>query len=490
MSESKTQKETALIVIFGASGDLTRRKLVPALHSLSCEGQLAPQTAVIGVARSPMTDESFRGHLYGGVHEYSRLEPGRKDLCALWPDFAGRIGFLAGAYDREETYRRLDQKLNDWAARSGGRDNCIFYLATPPELFPVIIDLIRCTGLNEGRKGWRRVIIEKPFGRDLASARRLNAQVHAVFDESQVYRIDHFLGKETSQNILTFRFANAIFEPLWNRNFVDHIQINVAEEIGVEHRGGYYDGAGAVRDMLQNHLLQLLALMTMEPPSAYNAKAYRDEKMKVLQAVPPLCCDDAVLGQYAGYRREPGISGDSRTPTFVAAKAFVQNWRWQGVPMYLRTGKKLARKVTEIILQFKSVPHLLFPESAALTANHISICIQPEEGIHLGFEMKVPGTAMKTTPADMAFHYGDRFGEEAIPDAYERLLMDALQGDPSLFARSDEVEAAWTIVEPLLDPREKPMTVHPYEPGSWGPSAAEDFIGRDGWQWHYSCSEE
>jgi glucose-6-phosphate 1-dehydrogenase len=490
MNQTKTHTEPAVIVIFGASGDLTRRKLVPALHSLSCEGQLAPETAVIGVARSPMTDDSFREHLYGGVHEYSRLEPGRKDICALWPDFAGRISYLAGAYDQEETYRRLGKRLAEWAARSGKSDNCIFYLATPPELFPVIIDQIRCTGLNRGEKGWRSVIIEKPFGRDFASARRLNGQVHDVFDENQVYRIDHYLGKETCQNILTFRFANAIFEPLWNRNYVDHIQINVAEEIGVEHRGGYYDCTGAVRDMLQSHLIQLLTLMTMEPPSAYNAKAYRDEKMKVLQAVAPLCCDDAILGQYTGYRQEPGIAWDSQTPTFIAAKAFVQNWRWQGVPIYLRTGKRLHRKATEIILQFKSVPHLLFPESADLTANHISICIQPEEGIHLGFETKLPGTAMRTTPADMAFHYSDRFGDRSIPDAYERLIIDALQGDPSLFARSDEVEAAWAIVEPLLDPQEEPMTVHPYEPGSWGPTAAEDFTNKDGRQWHYSCSKE
>jgi glucose-6-phosphate 1-dehydrogenase len=490
MNRTKTQKEPATIVIFGASGDLTRRKLVPALHSLACEGQLPAGTEVIGVARSPMTDTSFREALYDGVFEYSRLQPGREGICALWPDFAGRISYLTGAYNEEETYRRLGKKLADRAAQSGGRDNCLFYLATPPELFPVIIDQVGYTGLNEGEKGWRRVIIEKPIGRDLASARRLNEQVHDVFDENQVYRIDHYLGKETVQNILTLRFANAIFEPLWNRNFVDHIQINVAEEIGVEHRGGYYDHAGAVRDMLQNHLLQLLTLMTMEPPSAYNAKALRDEKMKVLQAVPPLCCDDALLGQYIGYRDEPGIARDSQIPTFVAAKAFVQNWRWQGVPIYLRTGKKLAQKATEITLQFKSVPHLLFPESVDLTANHISICIQPDEGIHLGFETKLPGTAMKTTPADMAFHYGDRFGEQTMPDAYERLIMDALQGDPSLFARSDEVEAAWTIVEPLLDEKEEPMTVHPYEPGCWGPTAAKDFIARDGRRWHYSCSRE
>jgi len=490
MNQTNTQRENAVIVIFGASGDLARRKLVPALHSLSCEGQLAPGTAVIGVARSSMTDESFREHLYGGVHEYSRLEPGRKDICALWPDFAGRISYLAGAYDHEETYRQLGKRLADWTAGSGGRDNCIFYLATPPELFPVIIDQIGRAGLNRGEAGWRRVIIEKPFGRDFASARWLNEQIHDVFEEHQVYRIDHYLGKETVQNILTFRFANAIFEPLWNRNYVDHIQINVAECIGVEHRGGYYDNAGAVRDMLQNHLLQLLTLMTMEPPSVYNAKALRDEKMKILQTVAPLCCEDALLGQYGGYRDEPGVAGDSQTPTFVAAKAFVQNWRWQGVPIYLRTGKKLMQKATEIILQFKSVPHLLFPESVDLCPNHISICIQPDEGIHLGFETKLPGTAMKTTPVDMTFHYGEYFGAQAIPDAYERLIMDTLQGDPSLFARSDEIEAAWTIVEPFLDEKKEPMAVHPYEPGSRGLKAAEGFITRDGREWHYSCSKE
>ncbi len=490
MNRMKSMQEPAAIVIFGASGDLARRKLVPALHSLACEGQLAPGSVVIGVARSPMSEGSFREALYEGVFQYSRLLPGREGICARWPDFAGRVSYLCGAYDQEETFRRLGKSLSDWAAGSGGSDNGLFYLATPPELFPVIIGQIGRTGLNRGERGWRRVIIEKPFGRDRLSAAQLNAQVHDVFDEGQVYRIDHYLGKETVQNILTLRFANAIFEPLWNRNFVDHIQINVAEEIGVEHRGGYYDRAGAVRDMLQNHLLQLLTLMTMEPPSAYNAKALRDEKMKVLQAVPPLCCEDALLGQYVGYRKEPGVAADSRTPTFVAAKAFVQNWRWQGVPFYLRTGKRLNQKATEIILQFKSVPHLLFPESVDLTANHISICIQPEEGIHLGFETKLPGTAMRTAPVEMTFHYSDRFGGRVIPDAYERLIMDALHGDPSLFARSDEVEAAWAIVEPLLDPQEEPMTVHPYETGGWGPQAAEDFIARDGRRWHYSCSGE
>jgi len=490
MNQTKTQREPAVIVIFGASGDLTRRKLVPALHSLYCEGQLSQETEVIGTARSPMTDLSFREHLYRGVFEYSRLQPGRGDMCTLWPGFAGRISYLTGTYDHEETYRQLGKRLSDWTAGSGGVDNCVFYLATPPELFPFIIDQIGRAGLNKGEKGWRRIIIEKPFGRDFTSARRLNRQIHDVFDEHQVYRIDHYLGKETVQNILTFRFANAIFEPLWNRNFVDHMQINVAESLGVEHRGAYYDNAGAVRDMLQNHLLQLLTLMTMEPPSAYNAQALRDEKMKVLQAVAPLCCEDALLGQYSGYRGEPGVAADSQTPTFVAAKAFVQNWRWQGVPFYLRTGKNLAQKVTEIILQFKSVPHLLFPESVDLTANHISICIQPDEGIHLGFETKLPGAVMRTTPVDMTFHYGDRFGERVIPDAYERLIMDTLQGDPSLFARSDEIESAWTIVEPLLDEKKEPMPVHPYEPGSWGPQAAGGFITRDGRLWHYSCSKE
>ncbi len=490
MNQTKAQKEPPVIVIFGASGDLTRRKLVPALHSLACEGQLPARTAVIGVARSPVTDESFRESLYGGVFDYSRLLPGREGICALWPHFADRISYLAGAYDNEETYRQLGKRLADWAAKSGMGDNCIFYLATPPELFPVIIDQIGCTGLNKGVTGWRRIIIEKPFGRDSESARRLNEQIHDVFDENQVYRIDHYLGKETVQNILTFRFANAIFEPLWNRNFVDHIQINVAESIGVEHRGGYYDNAGAVRDMLQNHLLQLLSLMTMEPPAAYNAKSLRDEKMKVLQTVAPLCCENALLGQYSGYRDEAGVAGDSQTPTLVAAKAFVQNWRWQGVPIYLRTGKKLAQKATEIILQFKSVPHLLFPENVDLCPNHISICIQPDEGIHLGFETKLPGTVMRTTPVDMTFHFGDQFGAQAIPDAYERLIMDTLQGDPSLFARSDEIESAWTIVEPLIGEKEEPMPVHPYEPGTWGPQAAEDFITRDGREWHYSCSKE
>ena len=472
------------LVIFGASGDLTNRKLIPALHSLDCESRLAPEMKVLGVSRTPLSDEQFRAQLRQGVAKFGRLE------TLAWEEFSQRLFYMPGGYDDPQTYRHLAACLDEWDHRNGTVGNRLFYLAIPPELYPVVVCHLGEAGLNRSPSGWTRIIIEKPFGRDLSSAGELNDVVHAYFDEEQLYRIDHYLGKETVQNIMAFRFANYIFEEMWGRNFVDHVQITAVEDVGVERRGGYYDQAGVLRDMVQNHLLQLVALTAMEPPAKMNAKALRDEKVKVLQAVHPLSLKKVVLGQYNGYRHEQGVAPESNTPTYVALKLFVDNWRWQGVPFYLRTGKGLALKNTEITLQFKRVPHLIFTNGdAGLPANQLSICIQPDEGMHLRFALKVPGAEMRTSPVNMDFNYQDFFGEQALPDAYERLLLDALHGDASLFARSDEILRAWELITPILkewaaqdDPR-----LCSYDLGSWGPEDGDALISRDGRLWSVCC---
>ncbi len=487
----------ATIVIFGASGDLTQRKLVPALHTLSCRQLLSPKTRVIGISRSEYTDEAFRDRLYDGIVEYSRAASGAQGVCQLWSEYAKNYVYMAGDLSDLETYRRLGNRLASVRempsetplGREEAGSNVLFYLAVPPTLYPMIVDRLGRAGLNRSDEGWRRIIVEKPFGHDLESARRLNEELHTVFDEHQIYRIDHYLGKETVQNIMSFRFANAIFEPLWSRNYVDHVQISVAESVGVGHRAGYYEQAGVLRDMFQNHLVQLLTLTALEPPVAFEANALRDEKAKVLEAIPPIT--ETVRGQYREYRDEEEVAPDSDTPTYAALKLWVDNWRWRGVPFYLRSGKNLALKTTEIAIQFKCVPHLMFAvgREKDITADVLSLCIQPNEGIHLRFQAKEPGAGMQTRPVTMEFHYAGHFGTDALPDAYERLLLDALNGDASLFARADEIELAWSLIDPVLERWEgeegPPLAF--YASGTWGPSVADQLLARDGRAWHHQC---
>jgi len=456
--------EPAVIVIFGASGDLTQRKLIPALHTLGCEGFLPPSSQILGVARSQLTDQAFRQQLFEGVEDYSRAKP---HICSQWEPFADRITYLQGDYSDPETYQQLAQRLAQLDENTETNGNRLFYLATPPALYSPIIQQLGKAGLNHSspgngagatRPGWTRIVIEKPFGYDLQTAHDLNEEVHAVFEEDQVYRIDHYLGKETVQNILALRFANAIFEPLWNRSYIDHVQITVAEEVGVGHRAGYYDQAGILRDMFQNHLLQLLTLTAMEPPVLFEAAALRDEKVKVLRALRKNT--RSVRAQYQGYCNEDGVAADSQTPTYALLQLFVDNWRWQGVPFYLRSGKSLAAKTSDIAIQFKQVPHMFLPSSTdnPISPNVLSLCLQPDEGMHLRFEAKKPGSGMQTNSVDMTFHYAEEYGHTALPEAYERLLLDALLGDASLFARADEIELAWSIIDPILASWEKPET--------------------------------
>jgi glucose-6-phosphate 1-dehydrogenase len=489
--------EPCTVIIFGASGDLTRRKLLPALFSLTCEGLAPEHFAVVGVARSNLNDDTFRQKTEEGVENYSRIKP--DDLCQKWPDFTNNLFYHQADYDDPAGYQGLIELLVKFNEERNIQCNYLFYLATPPTLYPTIVKQLGKAGLaQQTTDNWRRIIIEKPFGHDLPSATQLNEQIHRVFDESQVYRIDHYLGKETVQNLLVFRFANAIFEPLWNRNYIDHVQITVAEEVGLGSRAGYYDTAGVMRDMFQNHLLQLLSLTGMEPPAEFNATALRDEKVKVLKAVRPIKPEEVgqytARGQYRTYRDETGVAPDTETPTFACLKLYIDNWRWRNVPFYLRSGKALADKVTEISIQFRHVPHLMFPlpPGKQLPPNVLGLGIQPNEGMNLRIETKIPGAGMRTRPVDMTFLYEQNFGKGTLPEAYERLLLDALHGDAALFTRSDEIELAWSLIDRILQgwTREDAPALAFYESGTWGPDKAHEFIQADGREWLYECSKK
>ena len=481
--------EPTTIVIFGSTGDLARRKLLPALFQLACKRRLPNRFRIVGFARQEYSEDGFREFLGDGVREFGQLAP----RTGEWATFARNISYVQGDLDTLQDYVRLKDSLEDSEGTVGAHR--LFYLSVAPRFFGTAIANLGSSGLGREEGGWRRVVIEKPFGRDLESAQSLNRAVHEVFKEEQVYRIDHYLGKETVQNLLVFRFGNRIFEPVWNREHVDNVQITAAETVSVGDRAGYYDGSGVVRDMVQNHLLQLLTMVAMEPPSTMDADSLRNHKVEVLRAIRRRTPEEEVLnttlGQYRGYHDEKGVAPGSTTPTYAALRLYIDNWRWQGVPFYLRTGKAMADKTTEIVIQFRRPPHMMFHAgpNETLDSNLLSLCLQPDEGVHLRFGVKTPDQGLIMRSENMAFHYRSAFRDQAIPEAYERLLQDALEGDPSLFIRSDHIEEAWRIVGPLLQGQEDTSMPPPqeYEPGSWGPKAADDLLSEDGHSWQRVC---
>lgn len=497
IESADTMAGPCIIIIMGASGDLAKRKLLPAIYNLVKIGLVNESFVIVGFDHNDMAEQKFKDNIRQAIEDMMK-EPVDN---MLWNALSDRIYYLTGDVQQEADYQRLRETLVEINKRHNTKDNFLFYLAVAPVFFPEIIQKLGNTGLAREEAGnWRRVILEKPFGHDLQSAQELNRKIAEIFEESQVYRIDHYLGKETVQNILVFRFANGIFEPIWNGHYIDHVQITVAEDIGVGKRGEYYDKTGALRDMVPNHIFQLVSLIAMEAPVSFAADAIRDEQVKLLRAIQPMTPErvlrDTVRGQYEagpqqekGYRVEEHVTSDSTTETFAALKLYIDNWRWAGVPIYLRTGKRLPRRVSEIAVQFKEPPHLLFrgTDIDQLQANRLLLHIQPDEGISLRFGAKVPGSVMKLGSVDMNFRYEDYF-KMTPTTGYERLLYDCMLGDASLFQRSDMVEASWKVVEPILASWRavSPQTFPNYQAGSWGPQEAFELIGRDGRKWS-SC---
>lgn len=496
MHETQKKADPSIMVIFGATGDLTKRKLFPALYNLAVEKFLPESFAIVGVGRQDFSIEDFRMKIKNDLKEFVGNSIDKKLID--W--FMERTYYVGGDFGETKTFKNLQKTLTEVAKNHDAPRNYFFYLATPPSLFAPVAENVCKIGLCSEENGWRRFIFEKPFGRDLESAKKLNQELLQILSESQIYRIDHYLGKETVQNILVFRFGNSIFEPIWNRNYIDHVQITVAEQLGVEQRGGYYDKAGALRDMIPNHIFQLITLTAMEPPVSFEADAVRDEQAKILQAIQPFTPEgvlhDTVRGQYdsgeidekivPSYRNEENVDPNSNTETFAALKIAIDNWRWADVPFYVRTGKRLPGKHTEIVIQFKKAPFMLFRDTPIerLTTNRIVIHIQPDEGITLHFGAKIPGPIVDMGAVDMDFDYQDHFGEQ-ISTGYERLLFDCMTGDATLFQRADMVESSWRIVSPILDLWQAlPARDFPnYEAGSWGPNDADELLGRDGRKW-------
>jgi glucose-6-phosphate 1-dehydrogenase len=489
--------DPCILVLFGSTGDLAHRKVIPAMYHLWRTNLLPHEFVLLAIGRRPYDDEGFRDEVRSSLEQFSRALP--LDEPA-WQSFRKQIRYHKLDFDDPSGFETLSTRLDELDEAEGTRGNRLYYLATQPSQFAELIAQLGRVGLDHERHdgGWRRVIIEKPFGHDFDSARKLNREVGKVFRESQVYRIDHYLGKETVRNLLVFRFGNGIFEPLWNRRYVDHVQITVGESIGIENRGAFYEETGAVRDVLQNHLLQLVSLVAMEPPATFQADALRDEKVKVIRAIGTHPADPAtevIRGQYGpgwvagqpvpGYRQEPDVDTQSETETFVAARLTIDDWRWSGVPFFVRTGKRLPKRATEIAIQFRAVPHHLFKDtSAEPDANLLAIRIQPDEGIMLRFGAKVPGLGLNVRSVTMDFTYGSAFNVDS-PDAYETLILDALQGDASLFTRGDEVEEAWAIVDPFIDAwaNDAPPAFPNYEAGTWGPEEADELLAREGRRW-------